>query len=166
MIERDASPNNAPISAPLPCPLDQYAHSVAAQTVQGQKLTLERIRQAFQQLVLSDQLLGRLGEAINMGRGMFLHGTAGNGKSTIAERLVAAYSPTIWIPPAIMVGGEIIRLFDSIHHEVVEVDGEETFDPKLLDRRWVHIRRPVISLGGELELSSFDVHTNTYHRNQ
>ncbi len=82
-----------------PVPLDQYAQSVAAQTVQGQKLTIERIRQAFRQLVLSDQLLGQLGEAINMGRGMFLHGMAGNGKSTIAERLIAAYSPTIWIPP-------------------------------------------------------------------
>ena len=37
---------------------------------------------------------------------------------------------------------------------------DEVFDPKLLDRRWVRIRRPTISLGGELELCSFEVHTN------
>ena len=104
-----------------PVPLEQYTSSVAAQTVQGQKLTLEIVQQTFQELVLSKSVLGRLGEAINMGRGMFLYGAAGNGKSTIAERLVNAYSQYIWIPRAIIVGGEILRLFDPIHHQAAPV---------------------------------------------
>ena len=54
-------------------------------------------------------------------------------------------------------------MYDCTHldHEIVDCSGNQEFDPKQLDRRWVHIRRPTISLGGELELGSFDVHTSS-----
>lgn len=143
-----------------PVTIEQYAASLSVQTVQSQHLTLQQVRLAFQDLVLSETLLSRLGEAINMGQGMFLHGAAGNGKSSIAERVVRAYGEFIWIPRAIIVGGEIIRLYDPIHHEVLPCADREALNLQQLDRRWVRIRRPTISLGGELELSSFDVHTN------
>ena len=57
-------------------------------------------------------MFGRLGRAITSGRGLFLHGPPGNGKTSIAERITAAYGTSIWIPRAISVWGEIIRLFD------------------------------------------------------
>ncbi len=70
-------------------------------------------------MVLGANIIHPLGEALNMGRGVFLHGAPGNGKSALAERIVQAYGPTIWIPRALSVGGEIVRLFDSIHHHEV-----------------------------------------------
>ena len=48
--------------------------------------------------------------------GLFLYGQPGNGKTSIAERLIDALSPYIWIPRTITVSGEIIRLFDPASH--------------------------------------------------
>jgi predicted ATPase with chaperone activity len=139
-----------------PVPLEQYTGSVRAQSLQLQTLTMSQIREAFEELVLSDTALTRLGEAMNLGRGLFLHGAPGNGKSSIAERIVNAYSKYIWIPRAISVGGQILRLYDSIHHVAAPtLEAEATWD-----QRWVRIHRPTISVGGELQLSSFDVSTN------
>ena len=39
--------------------------------------------------------------ATNSGRGLFLFGAAGNGKTSIAERVTAAFGETVWIPRAI-----------------------------------------------------------------
>ena len=57
-------------------------------------------------------MLDRLGPAINSGRGLFLFGPPGNGKSSIAERITAAFGQEIWVPRAIGVDGEILRLYD------------------------------------------------------
>ena len=67
----------------------------------------------------ASSMLDRLGPAINSGRGLFLFGPPGNGKSSIAERITAAFGREIWIPRAIGVDGEIIRLFDPVNHEEV-----------------------------------------------
>jgi SpoVK/Ycf46/Vps4 family AAA+-type ATPase len=64
----------------------------------------------------------------------------------------------IWIPYAFDVDGQVIRVFDSVNHELA--DGEErtrlgvgmTTDP-----RWVKIRRPMIMVGGELTLAGLDL---------
>jgi hypothetical protein len=91
---------------------------------------------------------------------LFLYGPSGNGKSTIADRVIRAYSPWIWIPRALSVGGQIVRLFDSIHHRLApqldEGDSGASFD-----RRWVRIERPTIVVGSEMQLSSLEITTNS-----
>ena len=62
---------------------------------------------------------------MNLGRGMFLHGAPGNGKSSVAERISRVFHRHIWIPRALTVGGEILRLYDSIHH----VEADDDVDP-------------------------------------
>ena len=109
-------------------------------------------------------MFGRLGRAITSGCGLFLHGPPGNGKTSIAERITAAYGTSIWIPRTISVWGEIIRLFDpSCHEELPLATGERIVADEKIDHRWVRIRRPTIVVGGELTMESLEitVHTET-----
>jgi predicted ATPase with chaperone activity len=143
-----------------PVPLEQYAASVVAQSPARQRLDLHSLKQAFDDLVLSDAALGIIGEALNLGRGMFLHGAAGNGKSSISERLTRVFGSEIWIPRTLSISGEIVRLFDSIHHRQRPETRLDPSDTRSYDHRWVRIVRPTIMMGGELELNSFDITTN------
>jgi hypothetical protein len=142
-----------------PVSLEDYVASVDAQSLHNHSPRFDDIARAFSDLVVSPERLLQLGEAMNRGRALFLYGAAGNGKSSIAESLVNAFAETIWIPRAITVGGEIIRLYDPIHHKIATFDDS---DPRYehLDHRWVCVYRPRIQVGGELELSDLDIATN------
>lgn len=142
-----------------PVPLSEYLTSVEKQTIRHQPIDMERVRQAFTPLVLGQTMLAQLGEAMNMGCSMFIHGSPGNGKTSIAQSVIKAYGETVWIPRAIYVGGEIVRLYDPIHHKERPL-AESHPDNDRVDRRWVRIQRPTIVVGGELELSDLDVATN------
>ena len=87
-------------------------------------------------------------------RGHFPLRGAGNGKTSIAERLTSAFSATIWIPRVIDVDGEIIQMFDPMVHN--EVPPESSAQSPRADQRWIHIRRPTIVAGGELTLENLD----------
>jgi predicted ATPase with chaperone activity len=107
-------------------------------------------------------MLARLGPAINSGRGMFLYGAPGNGKTSIAERVTQAFGQHIWIPRAIGVDGEIIRLFDPVNHVEAPLErGSGLLDQSRIDKRWVRIRRPTIVVGGELTMDNLEVSLNT-----
>ena len=107
-------------------------------------------------------MLDRLGPAVNSGRGLFLFGPSGNGKTSIAERITAAFGREIWIPRAIGVDGEIVRLFDPVNHEEAPLpQGAGLLDHRQIDKRWVRVRRPTIVAGGELSMSQLEVTINT-----
>ncbi len=145
-----------------PVALKDYIESVHAQSLTNQHPAAEDLHRAFDGLVLNKNMLDRLGPAINSGRGLFLFGPPGNGKTSIAERVTAVFGRETWIPRAIGVDGEIIRLFDPINHEEVPVDsGGGLLDQRKIDRRWVRIRRPTIVAGGELTMSQLEVTINT-----
>jgi predicted ATPase with chaperone activity len=91
-----------------------------------------------------------------------LFGAPGNGKTSIAERVTGAFGEQIWIPRAIGVDGEIIRLHDPVnHHEVPLESNDGLIDKRHIDKRWIRIRRPTIVAGGELTMSALEVTTNT-----
>ncbi|WP_437230678.1 AAA family ATPase [Planctomicrobium sp. SH661] len=137
-----------------PVPLDQYVASVKAQSLEGRKPTLTAIRQAFDELEISDKIISSIGQAIHCGRGMFLFGPAGNGKTCMAERITRSFGDFIWIPRSIVAGGEIIRLYDPTRHKPAPPSG---CDPELLDGRWIQIERPTIVAGGELRMESLEI---------
>lgn len=144
-------------SGPAPVPLQSYIDSVGAQgitTVQPQRADLDR---AFADLLVDENMLLRLGPAINSGRGLFLYGFPGNGKTSIAERITDCFGDSVWIPYAIFGGGEIITLYDPESH-VIDESGDArggNFDP-----RWVRIRRPTLVVGGELTMEALDLFHN------
>lgn len=144
-----------------PVSLIDYIHSVEAQSLVKQHPTADDLRHAFQDLLLNKNMFDHLGPAINSGRGLFLFGPPGNGKTSIAERITASFGQEIWIPRAIGIDGEIIRIYDPVNHEEMPLPANHgLIDQRKIDRRWVRIRRPTIVTGGELTMSQLEVSLN------
>ena len=138
---------------PAPVSLRDYTHMMKLQSIPSNTASIDTVRQAFNDLVLPDSLLQTLGCVINSRRSLFLTGLPGTGKTAVAERINNALNGGIWIPYAVEIDGQIIRVFDSHCHEMMPAD--ET--PHDYDRRWVHIRRPLVVVGGELTLENADL---------
>jgi hypothetical protein len=128
----------------------------------GQVVTKEDLRRAFEGLIINEAMMNRLGPAINSGRGMFLFGEPGNGKTSIAERVTEAFGTTVWIPRAITIEGEIMRIFDPAVHESVEdpITNSGLMDSQDIDRRWVQVKRPTVIAGGELTMNELEISLN------
>jgi predicted ATPase with chaperone activity len=145
-----------------PVPLAAYIDSVKHQTLTNQHPTEEDLHRAFEDLLIDKSMLLRLGPAINSGRGMFLFGAPGNGKTSIAERITKAFGQTIWIPRSIGVDGEIMRMYDPGMHEEMPLPANEgLLDNRKIDNRWIRVRRPTIVVGGELTMEQLEVTLNT-----
>ena len=135
---------------PAPVSLDDYAHMMRLQAVPSRSATMESVRNAFKDLVLPDSLLQTLGCVINSRSSLFLTGLAGTGKTAVSERMNGALSGSIWIPHAIEVDNQVIRVYDAHSHRAVrQQDSLIEFD-----RRWIEIERPLIIVGGELTLDN------------
>lgn len=140
-----------------PVPLAAYQAAIKHQSIQNTKLRLDQLATAFADLKLQSKMLSRLAQAINDGRGMFLFGNPGNGKTTIAERICDAFGEYLWIPRMVHVGGDLIRLYDPSCHQPVDLS---PLDGQSFDRRWILIRRPTVVVGGELTLAQLDTSYN------
>jgi len=144
-----------------PVPLRDYVASIKSQSLEHQHPSPDQLREAFQDLLLSPSMFNRLGPAIKSGRGMFLYGGPGNGKTSIAERVTRAFGQCVWIPRCLDVEGEILRVFDPmVHVECPLEKGEGLLDQSKIDRRWVRIHRPTIIVGGELTMENLEVYSN------
>jgi hypothetical protein len=135
---------------PAPVSLRQYHDLVSAQAAKI-RLRRETLRTAFDDLVLPDGLLDQLGPSLIGHQSLFLYGGTGNGKTSIAERILRIYQDTILVPYAIEVDGHIVTLYDPVVHHAAPDDDE------LLDPRWVVCNRPCITVGGELSAAMLEL---------
>lgn len=140
-----------------PVSYEDYLAAVNAQTIANEHPQEADLRRAFSDLLISDEMLRILGPAINSGRGMFLYGAPGNGKTSVAERITRCFGESIWIPRAIDMCGQLVKLFDPSVHEIVASQGEGPFRRSENDGRWVEIRRPTLVVGGELTLDQLEI---------
>lgn len=138
---------------PAPVSLDDYSHMMRLQSIPSDPAHLDTVRHAFRDLVLPDSLLQTLGCVINSRRSLFLTGLPGTGKTAVAERINSALPGAIWIPYAVEIDGQIIRVYDSHCHRAVAED----LTPFEYDRRWILIERPLVIVGGELTLENTDL---------
>ena len=161
---------------PVPVQLETYQVQVQKQTITNEVVSIEKLKNSFSHLVLSEDVVRRLGPASNSGRAVLIYGAAGNGKTSIAEALVSAFEQPVYIPYAIEADGQIIKIFDLSTHVPFPSttntngsngDSHPMFLPQLeYDPRWVRCRRPYIITGGELTLEmldlDFDPHSKYY----
>ncbi len=141
---------------PAPVTLEDYRRMVEAQTIKNVLVGEEDVRKAFSQLIVSEQMLHRLGPAVSSGRSLFLYGPPGNGKTTIAETISKVLPENIYMPYAILVDDDIITLFDPVNH----TEADPTLRPPDTDPRWAFIKRPIVMAGGELSLKMLDLEYN------
>ena len=130
-------------AGPAPVSLTVYERAIREQAAQVE-VSRETLRDALGDLVLPETLLDQLGPALVSQKALFLYGPTGNGKTSLAERLLRVYRDAVLIPYAIELGGYIITLFDPVLHRQVKPQPDD------LDARWVLCHRPSISVGGEL----------------
>jgi hypothetical protein len=145
-------------AGPAPVSLKDYSARVKLQSVQNVRIGPKNIQPAFQDMVLDQDMILRLGTAIVSGTSMFLYGPTGTGKTSLAMRLPAVYSDSVWIPHAVEVDEQIITVFDpGVHQPTPGGEPEDT------DKRWVLCRRPCVMTGGELTLETLEVQYNPLH---
>ncbi len=140
-------------TGPAPVSLQDYTHMMRLQSIPSDPASMEVARAAFHDLVLPETLLQTLGCVINSRRSLFLTGLPGTGKTAVAERINGALSGAIWIPYAIEIDGQIIRVFDNHCHRLAPEDEPSGG----YDRRWALIKRPLVIVGGELTLENADL---------
>lgn len=156
-LERTTYAEAAPVT------WDNYIASIRAQGTRRLRVNQQMMRRALAHLVLEEKVFQKVGPAVNSGRSIFLYGPPGNGKTTIAEsvgRMILGND--MYIPYAVEIDGQIIKVYDEINHQAVEeqaTNGTTTGSLGLgrRDGRWLKIRRPVIMVGGELTLDGLDL---------
>ena len=125
----------------------------AGTKAQKAKIAIDRptLRSAFADMVITDKMLDQLGPALISQNSIFLYGPTGNGKTSLAERMLRVYNDSILLPYAVEVDGQIISLYDPVvHHATNEEDPD-------IDPRWIRCRRPCIVVGGELVPGMLDL---------
>jgi hypothetical protein len=141
---------------PAPVPLEDYWDLVEYQTIQQVKVGKARLKEVFSDYVMSETLMDKIGPAINSGRSIFLFGPSGNGKTVTANSIGMAFEDPVFIPYALYVYGQIIRLYDELNHQPVPFGPD---GPKF-DARWVRCRRPVVVAGGEMTDEALELNFN------
>jgi hypothetical protein len=144
----------------VPVPLEQYVAYMRRFANESKlKVSRDAVRAGFSKLVLSDRVLDQLGPAIASRHSLFVYGPPGNGKTVISQAIRNLLSGELFIPHALTVEGQIIRLYDPVNHEVLadppptnSLERDDT-----VDRRWVRCKRPLITVGGELTLDALDL---------
>lgn len=148
---------------PAPVPLDSYRHQVEKQRVNNEAITVDHMRQGLNDLGLPERYLRKLLPAINTGRSIFMYGPPGNGKTTIASRFAALLGQVVYIPYAVEIEGEVMKVFDPTVHQPAVTDAyRDAIDDlesvsEAYDDRWVACRRPFCVVGGELTLEMLEL---------
>jgi MoxR-like ATPase len=158
-------------SGPAPVPFDVYNDSIRRQKSGRLSVTTRTMRQILSQMVISETTFQRLGPALNSGTSIFMYGPPGNGKTSIARAFGnLVLSQTMYIPYALYLDGQVIKLYDAVSHKLASDSSETPGGTGNLrtntrrDLRWVKIRRPFIVVGGELMLEGLDLVYDEVHK--
>jgi hypothetical protein len=156
-------------AGPAPVPLTSWQAQVDRQRITNDRVDERAIGHSLEGLVLAPELISRFGPAVNAGRGMLLYGAPGDGKTSIATAIAKSFKQSIWVPYAVEVEREIIKIFDPALHVELAAPAEAAPTPEEArrpsirarvsadDRRWVRCTRPIAVIGGELSMDMLDL---------
>jgi hypothetical protein len=140
-------------AGPAPVTLEAYTSAIYKQPLVRVRIGQRLMRQELSHLVITEKTLSQIGPAVNSAKSIFLFGHPGNGKTAIAEAIGRMLlGDNIYVPFAVHVDGQVIKVFDSVNHVPMEDEPSRG-----IDARWVSIQRPVVMVGGELTLESLDL---------
>jgi hypothetical protein len=147
---------------PAPVPLRQYVAHMKRLAAERGHIHRDRVAAGFSHLVINPVVLDQLGPAINSGKSIFLYGPPGNGKTVMAEGVGRTLGGDMHVPHAIDVDGQIVTVYDPVNHRPIEgpAGTGSLLASTSSDRRWQRIRRPVVTVGGELTLEMLDLSFN------
>ena len=148
---------------PAPVSLPAYTEQIEVQRIANELLDVDTLQRGFEGLVVPDHYLRKLLPAVRSGRSLLLFGPPGNGKTTLATRVAKIFKDTVYIPYAVEVAGQIIKIFDPSLHKRRAPDEKAVNSSGInlqrssYDERWVPCARPVAIAGGELTLHMLDL---------
>lgn len=142
-----------------PVPLKEYIDAINAQRRGEQSVREDDMRKVMENLIVSKEMLDKIGPAANSGTSIFLYGPPGNGKTTLSEAIGSIIlGEDMWIPYAMDVDGQIIQIYDYVNHNLSEDQEPVKYGTgEMADPRWIRIKRPIIIVGGELTMESLDL---------
>ena len=149
---------------PAPVPLTAFQSQVKKQAITNENLLETTILDGFAGLIVPPRYVRKLLPAVRAGRTILLYGPPGNGKTSIAIRLAKLFHDVVYIPYAVEVNGQIIKMYDNGLHKPYKdqatppaLSTVNTVQVDSFDARWVACRRPVAIAGGELTLDMLDL---------
>ena len=155
-------------AGPTPVPISVYNAAMRKQTAKRPVIHQRVMRAAMAAYVINDKTFSKIGPAVNAGTSLFLYGPPGNGKTSIARSIGRMIlGEDIYIPYAIDIDGQVIKVFDNVNHEIVADDDDAPpvgpgntaalrAGPKR-DLRWIKVKRPFVVVGGELTMAGLDL---------
>jgi predicted ATPase with chaperone activity len=154
-------------AGPAPVPLANFVAQANAQSISGEVLSRAMLEKVFAKLTLSDELMAKIGPAVNSGQSIMLYGPAGNGKSSIAIAVTQAYEDNVYLPYCFEVDNQVITLYDpTVHHRLDKDDygSDGLRRGGSFDKRYVLCQRPAVIAGGELTLEALNLAYNPTSR--
>lgn len=143
---------------PAPISVEHYRTLIASQSVHAMTVARAAMEEAFADVIIKPELRDRLGAALHSGKGIFVYGPAGTGKTFICSRLIRLLRTPVFIPHAVVVGDSIVRVFDPALHRPLDNPGcDSPWIPDRSDPRLVLCERPFIVSGGELTADMLEI---------
>ncbi len=105
-----------------PVPLASYVAMMRRLAAARGYIERDRLKRGFSHLIIADELLEKLGPAVNAGKAVFLYGPPGNGKTVIADGMGRTFGGDMYVPYAVDIDGQIVTVFDPIAHEMLDED--------------------------------------------
>jgi predicted ATPase with chaperone activity len=155
---------------PAPVTLASYRAVVERQALrhaQAERVTPAQLAAALGDDGLAPAARDVLGAALYARRSLLLYGPSGSGKTQLAAKLGRLLPGPIAVPYALIVGRQVIRLYDPALHVAPPPLAHQQEERRSCDARWTVCERPLVHVGAELGREMvdlrYDAEEGVYH---